>query len=87
MRRRDFLGLLAACSAATRVGAQATTGLPSVGFVGFASAEGDRPLLSGFREGLKDLGHEEGRTILREARHAAVVHGSAGRMVLRGGEA
>jgi putative ABC transport system substrate-binding protein len=70
MRRRDLLGLLAACSAATGVSAQITTGLPSVGFIGFASAEGDRPLLSGFREGLKDLGHEEGRTILLEARHA-----------------
>jgi putative ABC transport system substrate-binding protein len=70
MRRRDLLGLLLTCSVAERVQAQVIGGLPSVGFIGFASAEGDRPLLSGLRRGLRDLGHVEGQTILLEARHA-----------------
>lgn len=70
MRRREFIALLAACSVANRAAARATGALPSVGFIGFASAEGDRSLLSGFRQGLHEIGHVEGQTILLEERHA-----------------
>jgi putative ABC transport system substrate-binding protein len=45
--------------------------LPVVGFLGFASEQGDRPLLEAFRKGLGDHGYITGQTIFLEARHAS----------------
>jgi len=70
MRRRDALALLAAWPVGTPSLAQARGKLRIVGFLGFASEQADRPTLEAFRLGLREHGHEEGRTILVEARHA-----------------
>jgi putative ABC transport system substrate-binding protein len=70
MRRRDILALLASLTAAPQTWAQTSGRLPVIGFLGFASREGDRELLGAFREGLKEQGHVEGQTILVESRHA-----------------
>jgi putative ABC transport system substrate-binding protein len=64
MRRRDLLALFAGLTAATRTWAQTNGRLPTVGFLGFASQEGDRELLGALRKGLTEQGHVEGQTIL-----------------------
>lgn len=46
------------------------SGIPKVGFVGFASAEVDASSITNFRKGLKELGYVEGRTIDIRARSA-----------------
>ena len=70
MKRRAFLWLIVALPAAGGGLGQNRAGIPVVGFLGFASEEADRPTLDAFREGLKERGHVEGRTILVVARHA-----------------
>lgn len=71
MNRRDILALLAGLSTAPRSLAQTKGAMPVVCFLGLASETADRPLLVAFRQGLRERGHVEGRTILLEARHAA----------------
>ena len=69
MRRREFIGL-AALTLASRAQAQPQARLPIVGFLGFATAVTDRTSVEGVRQGLRDIGHVEGETILVDARHA-----------------
>jgi putative ABC transport system substrate-binding protein len=68
MRRRDFLGALAAWPLAAH--GQQRSRIPVVGFVGVASEAVDRFLLEPFRRGLADAGYVEGRTLRLEARYA-----------------
>ncbi|WP_372623563.1 ABC transporter substrate-binding protein [Falsiroseomonas sp.] len=50
--------------------ARAQRRLPVVGFVGFASPEGDRLTVEAFREGMRAQGQVEGQTWLFDHRHA-----------------
>src|SRR5262249_52753470 len=50
-------------------GAQQAT-VPRIGFLGAASASGYAPQLEAFRQGLRDLGYVEGKTIVIEYRWA-----------------
>jgi len=70
MRRRHVLALLAGWPVAFRSVAQTQDRMPIIAFIGFASEQADRPVLDAFRQGLRDCGHVEGRTILLESRHA-----------------
>jgi putative ABC transport system substrate-binding protein len=69
MRRRDFLTLLSgAVAAAPLAAAQEARKLPRVGFLGNSTATLEANLVGPFRDGLRDLGYVEGRTILVEYR-------------------
>lgn len=67
IERRTLLGGSLAALVAPKAGAQAPRRIPTVGFIGFASAAGDRRTLEAFREGLRVAGHQIGETILVEA--------------------
>jgi putative tryptophan/tyrosine transport system substrate-binding protein len=69
MKRRDFLGLLAASATWPRT-LSAQQRIPVVGFIGFASAEIDAVNVSAFRKALPGLGLIEGRNINVDARSA-----------------
>jgi ABC-type uncharacterized transport system substrate-binding protein len=47
-----------------------TTKIPVVGFLAVGSYEARAPLIEGFRQGLRDLGYEEGHTVAIEYRFA-----------------
>src|SRR4051794_9999247 len=66
-RRSALLGLLAVGTPG-HVWAQSNLRPKVVGFVGFATAEADQGTVTAFREALRVLGHQEGRTILVDAR-------------------
>ncbi len=73
MKRRDFLGILAAAAAwphRTLAQQDSTRHVPIVGFVGFANPAIDYAIVMPFRRGLADLGYVEGRTIIVEVRNA-----------------
>lgn len=76
MKRRDFLGLLAAATAWPFTASAQQRRIPVVGFVGFANAEVDAVTINAFRKALVELGHVEGRTIVVDARSA---HGDVAR--------
>jgi putative ABC transport system substrate-binding protein len=70
MNRRAFIGVLGLGTLAP-LGAQAQEArpkLPSVGYLSLASADGSG--VSAFRQGLRDLGYVEGRTLAFEGRFA-----------------
>lgn len=69
IRRRQFIGLIGSAAAwplAAR--AQQTTKIPRIGYLvgGTADSLSTRTSIDGFREGLRQLGHVEGRTIAIE---------------------
>ncbi len=74
MRRREFFGILGAAAAAWPIRAAAqqerARRIPTVGFVGFASAAVEDARLGQFRKGLNAAGYVEGRTIVIDARNA-----------------
>ena len=66
--RRHVIGtltLIGLAGAAGLAGAQKAPGVPRVGVLLYGTADGD-PNLAAFRDGLKDLGHVEGRTVALE---------------------
>jgi putative tryptophan/tyrosine transport system substrate-binding protein len=63
------LGLLTGCGSSSPFGRRAAK-IPVVGFLAVGSYEARAPLIEGFRQGLRDLGYEEGRTIAIEYRFA-----------------
>ena len=65
MRRRDFIRL-ASGAAAWPLAAQAQPGMSVVGFLGTRSPEDARDLVAGFRQGLREAGLIEGRTVAIE---------------------
>lgn len=71
MKRRTFLGI-AAGAAACPLAALAQQGAraPKIGFLGVGSPSGFASRLEGFRQGLRDLGYVEGKTIAIEYRWA-----------------
>jgi len=71
MRRREFVGLLGGAAAwplATR--AQQTTKLPTIGFLGAATASIWAPWTAAFQHRLRELGWTEGRFVAIEYRWA-----------------
>jgi putative ABC transport system substrate-binding protein len=68
MKRRDFLNVIAGASVLWALPAQAK--LPSVGFMGNSTAVLEANLVDAFRNGLRELGYEEGRNIVIEYRWA-----------------
>jgi putative ABC transport system substrate-binding protein len=72
MRRRDFLTLLGGVVAAAPLAASAQEArkLPRIGFLGNSTATLEGNLVGPFRDGLRDLGYVEGRSILIEYRWA-----------------
>ena len=69
MKRREFLAFLAVV-AALPLEASAQSRIPRIGFMGNSTAALEANLLDAFREGLRDLGYEEGRNIIIEYRWA-----------------
>ena len=69
MKRREFLAFLAVV-AALPLEASAQSRIPRIGFMGNSTAALEANLLDAFREGLRELGYEEGRNIIIEYRWA-----------------
>jgi putative ABC transport system substrate-binding protein len=73
MRRREFITLLGGAAAAWPLAARAqpqSGKMSRIGFLGNSTAALEANLVEPFRDGLRALGYEEGRTILIEYRWA-----------------
>jgi len=69
MQRREFITLLGG-AAAWPLAARAEPKIPRVGFMGNSTAALEANLVGAFRDGLHELGYEEGRNIIIEYRWA-----------------
>jgi putative ABC transport system substrate-binding protein len=70
MRRREFITFLGCAAAAWPLAARAQPKIPRVGFMGNSTAALEVNLVDSFRDGLRELGYEEGRNIVIEYRWA-----------------
>ena len=72
MTRRDFIVLVGGAVATWPVAARAQqqAKVPQIGFLGNSTAALEADLVGPFRDGLRDLGYEEGRNIVIEYRWA-----------------
>jgi putative tryptophan/tyrosine transport system substrate-binding protein len=72
MRRRAFITLLGGAAAGWPLTAQAQPAgkIPRVGFMGNSTAALEANLVGPFREGLRELGYQEGRNIVIDYRWA-----------------
>ena len=71
MRRRDVIGLLGGAAVAWPVGVRAQQPtMPLVGFLRSTSLAVSIPAISGFRQGLKEAGLNEGQNVAIELRYA-----------------
>ena len=69
MRRREFLTLLAAAATQPFVArAEQAERVPRIGVIGISSAASSKRVTDALRQALSDLGYQEGKTILIEAR-------------------
>src|SRR4030095_4762290 len=66
MRRRDFIIVIGRAAVAWPVGVHAQHKSPRIGFMGNSTAALETNLVDAFREGLRELGYEEGRNIAIE---------------------
>src|SRR5262245_32902276 len=69
MRRREFITLVGS-AVAWPLRAHAQQKIPRIGFMGNSTAALETNLVDAFREGLRELGYEEGRNIAIEYRWA-----------------
>jgi putative tryptophan/tyrosine transport system substrate-binding protein len=63
------VGLLSGCGISLPFGRQPAR-VPVIGFLALGSYDARAPLIEGFRQGLRDQGYEEGRTVAIEYRFA-----------------
>ena len=70
MRRREFITLIGGAAAAWPLAVRAQDRVPRVGFMGNSTAALEANLIGPFRNRLRELGYEEGRTIAIEYRWA-----------------
>ena len=71
MRRREFITLLGGAGLAWPLGARAQPAkIARVGFLGNSTAALEANLVGPFREGMRELGYEEGRNLVIEYRWA-----------------
>ena len=70
MLRREFIKLLGGAAAAWPVALHAQPKIPRVGFMGNSTAALEANLVDSFRDGLRELGYQEGRNIVIEYRWA-----------------
>ena len=68
--RREFIKIFGGAAAACPVALFAQPKIPRVGFMGNSTAALEANLVSSLREGLRELGYEEGRNIVIEYRWA-----------------
>lgn len=64
MRRREFLKLVSGTAVAWPLSVRAQQKIPRIGFMGNSTAALEVNLVNSFREGLRELGYEEGRNIV-----------------------
>jgi putative ABC transport system substrate-binding protein len=70
MQRRDFVTLIGGAVVTWPLAARAQQTMPRVGFMGNSTAALEANLVGAFRDGLRELGYEEGRNIAIEYRWA-----------------
>jgi putative tryptophan/tyrosine transport system substrate-binding protein len=68
--RREFITLLGSVAVAWPLRARGQPKIPRVGFMGNSTAALEANLVGSFRDGLRELGYEEGRNIVIEYRWA-----------------
>ena len=61
MRRREFIKVIAGSAAWPVVARAQQPAMPVIGFLGFASPDGYRPMVDAFRQGLQESGYVEGK--------------------------
>ena len=69
-KRRDFVAGLVGSAAASPIVARAQPALPVIGFLGSTSPDPYRHLVAAVRQGLKETGYVENRTVAIEYRSA-----------------
>ena len=70
MQRREFITLIGGAVAAWPFAARAEPKIPCVGYMGNSTAALEANLVGAFRDGLRELGYDEGRNIVIEYRWA-----------------